>query len=235
MKLTPRQQAFLDKLFDLYREFQGPVHYSLVAERLGVNKFSAYDMLKLLEEKGVAASEYVLGHDQTGPGRSTIQFYPTNQAIHFLSQLRDEVRQNKEWRLIKDRITRRLQEAREGNPSQALKEALSRISDAKTPLSYCAETISALLINLERVQTGVSEIKLIPMLSKLNLSGEARLGALAGLSLGSALTQELDDPILTATLASHIQNFQTQLSNLSEDGIRILSAFLEDAVVILEG
>ena len=41
MKLTPRQQTFLDKLFDLYREFNGPVHYSVVAERLGVNKFSA--------------------------------------------------------------------------------------------------------------------------------------------------------------------------------------------------
>ena len=60
IKLTPRQRAFLDKLFDLYHEHQGPVHYSLVAERLGVNKFSAYDMLKLLEKKGVARSDYVL-------------------------------------------------------------------------------------------------------------------------------------------------------------------------------
>ncbi len=48
MKLTPRQQTFLDKLFELYRELQGPVHYSIVADKLGVNKFSAYDMLKVL-------------------------------------------------------------------------------------------------------------------------------------------------------------------------------------------
>ncbi len=66
LKLTPRQQAFLDKLFELYRELKGPVHYSIVADKLGVNKFSAYDMLKVLEEKGVAASDYVLGGDQTG-------------------------------------------------------------------------------------------------------------------------------------------------------------------------
>jgi Mn-dependent DtxR family transcriptional regulator len=59
LKLTPRQQAFLDKLFELYREFKQPVHYSIVADKLGVNKFSAYDMLKVLEEKGVAASDYV--------------------------------------------------------------------------------------------------------------------------------------------------------------------------------
>jgi len=63
IKLTPRQQAFLDKLFELYRESNGPIHYTVVAERLGVNKFSAYDMLKLLEKKGVAGSSYVLGHD----------------------------------------------------------------------------------------------------------------------------------------------------------------------------
>ena len=64
LKLTTRQQTFLDKLFELYREFKGPVHYSIVAEKLGVNKFSAYDMLKVLEDKGVAASSYVLNSDQ---------------------------------------------------------------------------------------------------------------------------------------------------------------------------
>ena len=84
LKLTPRQQTFLDKLFDLYRECKGPVHYSMVAETLGVNKFSAYDMLKVLEEKGVAASDYVLNNEQTGPGRSQVVFYPTNTAAQFL-------------------------------------------------------------------------------------------------------------------------------------------------------
>ena len=75
LKLTPRQQTFLDKLFELYRE-KGPVHYSTVADKLGVNKFSAYDMLKVLEEKGVAASDYVLSDDQAGPGRSRCRGTP---------------------------------------------------------------------------------------------------------------------------------------------------------------
>ena len=76
-KLTARQKAFLEKLLELYHEHKGPVHYSAVAERLGVNRFSAYDMLKVLEKKGFASSSYALrsaapaaatGH--TGPGRS---------------------------------------------------------------------------------------------------------------------------------------------------------------------
>jgi hypothetical protein len=37
-------------------------------------------MLKVLEEKGVAASDYVLSGDQAGPGRSQVVFYPTNKA-----------------------------------------------------------------------------------------------------------------------------------------------------------
>lgn len=234
MKLTPRQQAFLDKLFDLYREFQGPVHYSIVAERLGVNKFSAYDMLKLLEEKGVAASEYVVDGAQVGPGRSMIRFYPTNQAARFLTQLRDEVRNSEEWRLVRDRIRRRLREAREGNPTRALQDALSRLPEAKTPLSYCAEMVSVLIINLERMQKTVSGIKLIPTLSALNLSGEINLGALAGLSLGLTLLHEPDDPALTTRLASHLQNFQVQLSELSEGSLRTLSLFLEDALATFE-
>ena len=104
MKLTPRQQTFLDKLFELYGEFKGPVHYSVVADKLGVNKFSAYDMLKVLEEKGVAASDYVLSDEQAGPGRSQVVFYPTHKAAQFLTQLRDEMRYNADWQRVKERI-----------------------------------------------------------------------------------------------------------------------------------
>jgi energy-coupling factor transport system substrate-specific component len=79
-RLTPRQRAFLDKLFELCREHQGPVHYSAVAEHLGVNRFSAYDMLKVLEKKGLAASSYALAAGHSGPGRSMVVFEPTPQA-----------------------------------------------------------------------------------------------------------------------------------------------------------
>jgi hypothetical protein len=50
MKLTGRQRAFLSTFLDLYREAQEPLHYTTVAQRLGVSKITAYDMLRLLEE-----------------------------------------------------------------------------------------------------------------------------------------------------------------------------------------
>ncbi|HID63423.1 MAG TPA: Lrp/AsnC family transcriptional regulator, partial [Anaerolineae bacterium] len=36
MKLTGRQKMFLSRFLDLYREAEEPLHYTVVAERLGV-------------------------------------------------------------------------------------------------------------------------------------------------------------------------------------------------------
>lgn len=228
LKLTPRQQAFLDKLFELYREF-GPVHYSMVADKLGVNKFSAYDMLKVLEEKGVAASEYVLGSEQAGPGRSQVVFYPTNKAAQFLTQLRDEMRYGSDWSRVKERILHRLEKAHQTNPAEALREALSTLPDTKIPLNYCAEMISVLLLNIERFHTR----NMLPTLNGLTPKGQVGLGALAGLSLAFSLTTEAEDTTLTDKLLLHTQRFQTQLAEMSDESISKLSAFLNDAMQVL--
>ncbi len=229
LKLTPRQQAFLDNLFDLYREFKGPVHYSVVADKLGVNKFSAYDMLKVLEEKGVAASDYVLNGDQTGPGRSQVVFYPTHKAAQFLTQLREEMRYSSDWSRVKERILQELQEAQQANPAEALREALSNMPDTKVPLNYCAEMISVLLLNVERLRNH----QLLNALNGLNTKGQVGLGALAGLSLASSLTQESEDTSLTDKLLTHTQRFQAQLADMSDESINKLSAFFNDAIQVV--
>jgi DNA-binding PadR family transcriptional regulator len=228
LKLTPRQQAFLDKLFELYREFKGPVHYSMVADKLGVNKFSAYDMLKVLEEKGVAASDYVLSGEQAGPGRSQVVFYPTNQAAQFLTQLRDEVRHSSDWQRVKERILRRLKESRRANPTEAMREALSNLPDTKSPLNYCAEMISVLLLNMERLRNR----DLLSTLSHFNPQGHIGLGALVGFCLASSLANESEDITLKDKLVAHTQRLQNQLAELSDESIGKLSSFLSDAMVI---
>ena len=70
MKLTRRQEKFIQKMIELKHEFACPIHYSLLAKRLGVSPFTAYDMLCLLEEKGYVTSEYQLPADKSGPGRA---------------------------------------------------------------------------------------------------------------------------------------------------------------------
>jgi DNA-binding PadR family transcriptional regulator len=229
LKLTPRQQTFLDKLFDLYRECKGPVHYSMVAEKLGVNKFSAYDMLKVLEEKGVAASDYVLNNEQAGPGRSQVVFYPTNKAAQFLTQLKEEMRYNSDWQRVKDRILKRMAQTRE-NPVEAVQDALSNLTDSKPPLNYCAEVISVMLLNIERTH----DPKLLPVLRSINTNDQVGLGTLAGISLASTLTSDVNDARLTDKLMSHTQNFQKQLAELSDESISKLSSLFKDAISTLQ-
>lgn len=230
LKLTPRQQTFLDKLFDLYRECNGPVHYSMVAEALGVNKFSAYDMLKVLEEKGVAASEYVLNNEQAGPGRSQVVFYPTNKAAQFLTQLKEERRYSSEWQRVKERILKRLATAREASPLEVLRESLSSLPEAKSPMNYCAEMISVMLLTLDQRHNP----KLLSALETVSTNGPIGLGTLAGLSLASSLGEDITDAKLADKLMSHTKNFQQQLMELSDESLSKLSVLLNDAMTTLQ-
>jgi hypothetical protein len=233
IKLTPRQRAFLDKLFDLYCEYQAPVHYSLVAEKLGVNKFSAYDMLKLLEKKGVARSDYVLATGHVGPGRSTIVFYPTQQAANLLSQFAGDIHLNGEWRQVKERILQRLRETKSANYRELLHEILTRISEHNPPLIYCTEMITALLLNLNRAKEKASGMNPFKALSSLGSTGEAGLGALAGLSLGSTLAEKADAS-LRDKLLSCTERYHAHLLNLSEEAKTSLSDFLQEALMVFE-
>jgi DNA-binding MarR family transcriptional regulator len=233
LKLTPRQQMFLDKLFELYRN-KGPVHYSEVATEVGVNKFSAYDMLKVLEEKGVAASDYVLNDEQNGPGRSQVVFYPTHKAAQFLTQLREEMLYNADWQTVKESILKRLEDARQSKPVDAMRESLSNLPDTKVPLNYCAEMISVLMLNMERVRG----YNLRPALDTM-IKGRVGLGALVGLSLASTMTTDTEDTddvenaTLTEKLLAHSTRFQTQLADMSEESIAKLSSFVNDAMNVL--
>jgi len=233
IKLTPRQRAFLNKLMDLYHEHQGPVHYSIVAEKLGVNKFSAYDMLKLLEKKGMAHSDYILAAEHAGPGRSMIVFYPTQQAASLLPQLTGDININEEWQQVKERILQRLRETKSANHRELLNEILTRIPERKAPLIYCTEMITALLLNLNRAKEKASDMNPFKALSSLGSTGEVGLGALAGLSLGSTLTEKADVS-LRDKLLSYTKGYYAHLLSLSEEAKASLSDFLQEALVVFE-
>ncbi len=235
MELTPRQQLFLDRLYDLYREFGGPVHYSLVAERLTVNKFSAYDMLKLLEEKGVVASTYALRDDNSGPGRSMIVFYPTREAIRYLTQLKYEVFSMDEWYQFKENLLSKLRQTQTNGYDKAVREILSQLPDVKTPMAYCSEMIGVLLLNLAKASQKADQTGLSRRVRNLIAEGQAGLGTLAGLSLGSLISgQSKEDPSITEKLTKHTREFQAYLGELSEESVKRLSSLLLDALNVFE-
>lgn len=240
-KLTARQQAFLDKLLELYQEHRSPVHYSDVAERLGVNRFSAYDMLKVLEKKGFASSSYTLrsaatppaGH--SGPGRSMVVFAPTSRAAAALAPLTENLPAGEDWQRARERVLSRLRQAHEASPREALNDLLARLPEANAPLTFCIEMIGALLLNMNRVRSRAGTLSPFRVLAALRTSEAAELEVLAGLSVGITLSGDDEtDRTLTRRLLDHVQHYQISLSRLSEEGRQALVYFLEEALEALD-
>ncbi len=228
MKLTQRQRDFLGKLLDLYHSAQQPIHYSQVAAALGVNRFSAYDMLKLLERKGYVSSEYVLGPSHSGPGRSSIAFLPTAKARAAVRWLGGRTTEHAAWQAVRERILTQLRE-RNLDDDALLSELLAHIPEIKAPVEYCAETAAALILNLHAIKQRAANLNPLKALPALAPSGHLGLGALAGLSIGSSLAQGGDPPVLDRLL-SLTRRFQSYLATLSDEHLRNLSELVDEAL-----
>lgn len=200
MTLTARQQQFYEALLELCRGSGQSVHYTAVAEALGVSPFSAYDMLKVLESKGVVASEYVLEGDTPGPGRSAIVFYP--HATPASGPIRSNGLEEAEWSRVRQRLLQRLAELRDTNPSEVLSDILGRLPGYSSPLTYCTGVIAALLVNLRVTWKDFFNHRQRQALRALVSGDEVGLGTLAGLSIGSSPERLRESPSLQCLLQS---------------------------------
>ena len=190
MKLTGRQRAFLGDFLDLYQEEKDSLHYTTVAERLGVGRITAYDMLRLLEEKGLVTSEYIM--PISGPGRSTIVFRPTDQGEALMRQLAGEAWDREEWETVKAHIIQSLQAGPGDDYEPLLEEILARLSEQPSPLAYTAGVVTAVILSLHQLREDASAAGLLDKLRALGLPGEAGLGALAGLTLGLFFVERIN-------------------------------------------
>jgi len=231
MTLTPRQLQFYQALEALCRIGGRSVHYTALAEALGVSPFSAYDMLKVLESKGAVASEYVLDPDAAGPGRSAIMFYP--RARPACQPGPSSSPEEAEWSRLRQRLLQRLAEVRDTNVPDVLSELLSRLSEYTSPLSYCTGVIAALLVNLRASRRELFQRRQRRALRALVSGGEVGLGTLAGLSIGSSLERLRETPRLESLLES-ARRFQIHLSALSLERRQRLADFLRDALSAIE-
>ena len=103
-KLTRRQHQFLSQFLDMYQEFDKPVHYVALAERLDIGKVTAYEMLRLLEKSELVKSEFHLPAGDRGPGRSIVLFQPTQNAIELINQLSEGAGDAEDWENTKAQI-----------------------------------------------------------------------------------------------------------------------------------
>ncbi len=231
MRLTGRQRDFLKKFLDLYREAEHPLHYTELADKVGVSKVTAYDMLRLLEERGLVTSEYVLP-EGGGPGRSSIVFAPTEKAATVMAQLAGEGWDTTEWDEVKARILAALRENKDTGYEDLLEEILLRIPERKSPMLYAAEMITAVLLNLHQLREEAKASGLLENLRALGWPGELGLSALAGLTLGLTLVEKANRRI-TTLLLSYAQKYQDHLARLSAENKKKLSDFAQEVMRIV--
>jgi DNA-binding PadR family transcriptional regulator len=233
MKLTRRQETFVLNLLDLYRELNGPIHYSILAERVGVSRITAYDMLRLLEEKGFVTSDYQRG--KPGPGRAEVVFWPTEMARRRLAKLIDDIEgvEASDWHEIKQRALERIQNAEmeeDYNGKELANEMFTLIPpDGPTALRYCAEVMTILILRLRDEE---SRQCLRTYLPNILLNGEtasaAELNLLSGFILGLLAGENDTTHASNEELVDHIKLCQRMVLGMETELRGQLAIHLSD-------
>lgn len=232
MELTFRQKAFLSKLLDVYREMQEPVHYSVIAKRLGLNNSTAYDMMRLLEQKGMLTSEYDTPKETAGPGRSNIRFVPTAETIELFSHLAGDIREQDEWDDVKARILTNLTHGKADDYQDILNELLAKMPEPRSSLVQCAEVMTALLLNLREARQEITEQGSVDNILKAPAS-KLRMSILAGLILGLSQADHRAQQLL-GIYQEYAEKYEASLQDLSRDSLLKLHRFTRDVWNILK-
>jgi DNA-binding Lrp family transcriptional regulator len=240
MKLTRRQETFIRNLMDLSRELQGPIHYSMLAERTGVSRITAYDMLRLLEEKGFVRSDYQLAEGKSGPGRSEIVFWPTERVYQRMAHRNQQIDAG-DWEGMKDRMLDQMKEQMQSGQIcdeedyQFATEMLARIPpDGPKPMQYCVEVITIIALRL-RNATGRQLFMdyLSTIVPDSGFVSASDLTMLSGFSLGLLVAEQSDEPGWNRELLEHVRQYDKSVAEMDESQRRQLADRLSDVSKLL--
>ena len=199
------------------------MHYTTVARRMHLGNVTAYEMLRLLESKGLVKSEY--RHSRTSsPGRSTVFFRPADRET--------SPRGEDEWKEATSHILRTLIEGGERSHRKVLEYLIERLPFHTNPDLTVVETIIALLLNLQQL-TEEKRRGVVEELRKVGFPTEAGLQVLVGAVVGLVGAGLLDKEY-TARLLLHLSGCRDALATLSPEKQVQVSAFVQEVLNILK-
>jgi len=240
MKITTRQKEFLQSLIDLYQEKGSHIHYSEVAQKMGVSKWTAYDMLQLLHKEGFLEVEYIIpesnNYKWSKLGRSTITFYPTKKGYDIFSPTKQKISTNiAELKKIKKEIIQKFEELKgKLNIRDLFKEALQ----SKSPFIFCACLLLVLILLIKKITEGVAEIKLISQViphTTTNTYAELALIVFAGMCLGVLAKYVSKIPTTYGSndldeYTNYIQTYNQYVSQMNKEEQKSLLDFLKETL-----
>jgi len=242
MKITTRQKEFLEVLIDLYKQKASPIHYSEVAQKLGVSKWTAYDMLKLLRKEGLLEVEYLIPESDNYKwgklGRSTITYFPTKKGytVSNLSQRNLPAKISELNKLKKDIIQKFERIKRKFNLKELFKEALQ----TKSPLIFCACVLLILILLIKKITEGIAEIQLLSQVIPADATNtyiELALTVFVGMCFG-VLTKYINKIPKYITgpnnsldeYADYIQTYNQYVSQMDKKEQKSLLDFLKETL-----
>ncbi|MBU4602627.1 hypothetical protein KKA86_05970 [bacterium] len=242
MRITKRQKEFLQSLIDLYQQKDTPIHYSEVAQKMGVSKWTAYDMLQLLHKEGFLEVEYLIPESDNYKwgklGRSTITFFPTKKgySVSNLPQ-RNLPTKAAELNKLKKEIIQKFGEIKgKYNLKDLFKEALK----TKSPLIFCACVLLILTLLIKKITEGIAEIKLLSQVIPHDATStyiELALIVFVGMCFG-VLTKYINNIPKYITgpnnnlneYADYIQTYNQYVSHMDKEEQSSLLDFLKETL-----
>ena len=242
MEITKRQKEFLKILVNLYQEKALPIHYSEVAKKIGVSKWTAYDMLQLLTKEGLLEVEYQIPESDHYKweklGRSTITFFPTKKgyAISNLSQRNLPIK-TAELNKLKKEIIQKFEEIK---GKFNLKELFKEASQTKSPLIFCACILLILILLIKKITQGIAEIQLLSQVIPPNATNtyiELALTVFVGICFG-VLTKYINNIPKYVTgpvnnldeYIGYIQTYNQYVSQMNKEEQKSLLVFLKETL-----
>jgi len=206
--LTARQKEFLDVLKELGKDKRG-VHYTEVATHLGVSKWTAYDILSEMVEKGyVRVKREKKGSSK---GRAKVLFFPNepekseNLWEHYLDELHE-----KDYHTL-------------------LKDVMNELKTVTQPLSFCMGAVLLFLLLLKTLNTGnnigISFNNLLSLLS----SSEIILVVFASF-IASAVMHPESGGTLPYNLINELSSGAQKIDIVDEEFVEELKGFSDQLI-----
>lgn len=227
--LTNRQREYLEAVVQRYEETGVAVHYTEVAERLHVSKWTAYDLLTLLAKEGFLEVEHQLDRREGFVGRSMVFFYPTQKAY---DQLKERRIVPENWEETKKELLGKLAEVQDGGVTLLLKETVAELSKVRSPLLFCARMISALLLGIWAVRQSAKVSVAIGYLLASLATPEITLMLFVGIALGIILRSGRDLEAVSS-LRQYVSAYVEQVRKMGEAEQVALLTFIQECAAQL--
>ena len=232
-ELTRRQMQFLSQFLDIYQEMDDPIHYVDLAKRLDIGKITAYEMLSLLEKRGLVEAKYHLPPGNRGPGRAEVFFQPTKGAIRLFERLSESTADTEEWEIVKQRILKELKDGKAAGYETLLNDLIIRIPERHSPLVFMTEMVTTIILALTPIKRAVKDKGILDRLSRIGLPGEVGLIALAGLGAALYLVEDVNLKLSTL-LMEQSGKYQEMIAKLGEEKKKQLTDFTRDVIKIVK-